>query len=472
MSCYKLNVFHFHATEDIAWRFAIKQFPQLTAPEHTLRNKGMYYTEADIKELIAYCKERHIQFVPEIDMPGHSAAFKRAMKTDMQSDSGIQYIKAILKEICSTYDVEYIHIGADEVKITNKNFIPEVSALIDSLGKKIIGWQPGGNFTDNTIRQLWLDDNSHLNSGKNIRYIDSRHLYLNHMDPLEAVVTIFNRSICAKQTGDSLALGATLCMWHDRAVSRGEDMLAMNPVYPGILSFSERIWRGGGQKNWISNIDDGDKAGFILFEGRLMDHQQLYFKDKAFPYSRQSNIFWNLYGPYLNQGELSKIFEPENAGWVALSSAAKTVTGGTIVLKHWWAPLIKGALDDPKENTTWYASSNYWSEVDTVKNFWIGFYNISRSQATDSPPIGKWDQKESQVWVNGDLIKPPVWKRGGQKGNSEIPLTDEGYEFREPSQIHLKKGANTILIKLPVGSFKGKDWQNPVKWVFTFVPAR
>ena len=93
MAKYKLNVFHFHATEDIAWRIAIKQYPQLTAPEHMLRNKGMYYTEAEIKELIAYCKARNILFVPEIDMPGHSAAFKRAMKVDMQSDSGIVYIK-------------------------------------------------------------------------------------------------------------------------------------------------------------------------------------------------------------------------------------------------------------------------------------------------------------------------------------------------------------------------------------------
>lgn len=136
MAKYKLNVFHFHATEDIAWRIAIKQYPQLTAPEHMLRNKGMYYTEAEIKELIAYCKARNILFVPEIDMPGHSAAFKRAMKVDMQSDSGIVYIKNILKEFCTTYDVPYIHIGADEVKITNPNFIPEVTKYIQSFGKK------------------------------------------------------------------------------------------------------------------------------------------------------------------------------------------------------------------------------------------------------------------------------------------------------------------------------------------------
>ena len=159
----------------------------------------MYYSEAEIKELINYCKDRNITFVPEIDMPGHSAAFKRAMKTDMQSDSGLAIVKNILKEFCTTYDVPYIHIGADEVKITNKNFVPEVTAFIESMGKKVIGWQPGGNFSNSTIRQLWMDDNAHHTSNNQIQFIDSRHLYLNHMDPLEAVTTIFNRKIADKE---------------------------------------------------------------------------------------------------------------------------------------------------------------------------------------------------------------------------------------------------------------------------------
>jgi hexosaminidase len=470
MARYKLNIFHFHATEDIAWRIAIKQYPQLTAPENMLRNKGQYYSESEIKELIAYCKEKHITFVPEIDMPGHSAAFKRAMKTDMQSDSGITYVKNILKEFCTTYDVPNIHIGADEVKITNKNFVPEVTAYIESLGKKVIGWQPGGNFNDNTIRQLWMDDNSHLNSSKNIQYIDSRHLYLNHMDPLESVVTIFNRKICEKEKGDAAAIGATLCMWHDRAIGKEEDILLMNPVYPGILAFAERTWQGGGQSGWIANIDDGDAKGFANFENRLLENKKLYFKSVAFPYIKQANISWNLYGPYFNGGDLSKVFEVESSLWQQnKKQPVKQITGGTVVLKHWWAPLIKGAIDKPEENTTWYATTTIWSDEEVKKDFWIGFNNISRSPATDSPPIDGWDNKGSAVWVNGKLISSPVWIRPGQKGDAEIPLIDEGYEYRTPAKIQLQKGFNTVLLKLPIGSFKGKDWQNPVKWMFTFV---
>ena len=151
MSRYKFNIFHFHFTEDIAWRLAIRQYPQLTAPQNMLRDKGQCYTEAEMKELIAYCKEKYITLVPEIDMPGHSAAFRRAMGFDMQSDSGLIAVKNIIKEFIETYNLPYLHIGADEVKIQNKNFIPEVTAYIQSFGKKIIGWQPGGNFSDNII---------------------------------------------------------------------------------------------------------------------------------------------------------------------------------------------------------------------------------------------------------------------------------------------------------------------------------
>ncbi|MGH2644303.1 MAG: family 20 glycosylhydrolase, partial [Chitinophagaceae bacterium] len=69
MSHYKLNVFHLHLTENIAWRLQIKRYPQLTATNNMLRNKGQYYTIDEMHDLIKYCKDRFITFVPEIDMP-------------------------------------------------------------------------------------------------------------------------------------------------------------------------------------------------------------------------------------------------------------------------------------------------------------------------------------------------------------------------------------------------------------------
>lgn len=472
MAKYKLNVFHFHPTEDIAWRFYIKRYPQLTAAETMTRNKGQFYSEQDIKELIAYCEARHITFVPEIDMPGHSKAFTRAMKTDMQTDSGIAIVKNILTEIAKTYKVDYIHIGADEVKITNQRFIPEVTAHIQALGKKVVGWEPGGNFTANTIRQLWMDDATRIVADSSVQYIDSRHLYINHMDPLESVVTIFNRRISDLDKGSHRALGATLCTWNDRAVTHEEDIERMNPVYPSIITFAERIWRGGGHSGWKATIGTANSERakeFSEFEQRLLDQQKQLSADFPFPYRKQSAMTWKLYGPFENQGNLDASFAPETNQLDQLSSM-KEVIGGTIVWRHWWAPLIEGVLDAPKENTTWYASTSIWSDEDKEQPVWIGFNNISRSMATDSPPVGSWDTRQSKVWVNGVLVDAPNWGRGGQKGDSEIPLVDESYEYRAPAKVKLKKGWNTVLVKSPIGKFAGKDWQNPQKWIFTFVP--
>lgn len=473
MAAYKLNIFHFHATEDIAWRLESKLYPQLTAPETMIRNKGDFYSVAQMKDLIAYCKERHITLVPEIDMPGHSDAFKRAMKTEMQSDTGLNIVKNLIREFIKTYNLPYLHIGADEVKITNVNFLPEVTKLIEQLGKKVIGWEPGGNFSESTIRQLWMEGATKVSKNKNIQYVDSRHLYLNHMDPLESVVTIFNRKIANLDKGNSNALGGVICNWPDRNVARQEDALTQNPVYPSILTFAERSWRGGGIPGWMAKIGQPgapETLAFSEFESRLMEHKQRYFTTMPFPYATQSDVTWKLFGPFPNAGDLTASFDPESINIIKDSlPVAMEVVGGTIVLRHWWTPQVTGVLDKPQENTTWYAYRKIWSDEEGSKDFWIGFNNMSRSYASNSPEKGSWDNRKSSVRVNGMLIDPPVWKQAGLSGNMEIPLIDEGYEFRAPTKIALKQGWNEVLIKLPIASFKGLDWKNPQKWMFTFV---
>ncbi len=496
LSRYKYNIFHFHPTEDIAWRMEIDSFPQLTKAETMLRNKGMYYSKAQVQELIDYCNERHILFLPEIDMPGHSAAFVRATGYDMQSDSGLIIVKAILRKFFEQFDLPMIHIGADEVKITNQNFLPEVSALLEEMGKTIVGWEPGGNFTDGTIRQFWMDDLSHYgDKGPVFDWIDSRHLYVNHMDVLEAPVSLFYRKIANTARGDSHRLGGTLCVWHDRNVAVPADITRMNPVYSGMVAFGERVWRGGGVDGWKGNIDVSlnDSLNYGAFESRMLEHKTLYFKGRDFPYNRQAFMQWKLAGPFGNNGRVATAFAPEQPGFIwdpapAAPQPARqrrgqrvatpapqqqflTVNGGTVILRHWWDPLIKGAIPGAKDSTTWYARGRIWSHEDKLQPVWIGFYDFSRSQAGDTPPAGAWDHKGSQVWVNGNLVPPPQWQRAGQKGGLEIPLTDEGYAYRNPTMVPVKQGWNEVLIKLPVASFKGPNWHNPVKWMFTFLPV-
>jgi hypothetical protein len=424
-----------------------------------------------MKDLIQYCKDRYITLIPEIDMPGHSAAFKRAMGVDMQSEEGVTICKNILTELCNELDVPYIHIGGDEVKITNKDFLPQMIAHVKSLGKKVMAWDPGGNVPEGTILQMW---NGNAKPKPGYPGIDSRHLYLNHFDPFDGVVTTFNHKIDDLNAGDENRLGAILCNWPDRRVSKEEHLITMNAVYPVMLTFAERCWQGGGYKNYLSDfgLPSTDRYNaFTEFEKRVLDHKQQSFANKPFPYFKQSDIEWKLIGPFDNKGKTATSFKPETKSFLDTVQLKNypSVFGATIWLCHFWHPMISSHLQDPKENTTWYATRKIWADEEGEKDCWIGFNNFSRSTATDEPPVGEWDTKNSAVWINGKLIEPPHWKHGGQKGDSEIPLTDEGYEYRAATKINLQKGWNTILIKAPVAGFKGRDWQNPVKWMFTFI---
>lgn len=472
---HKMNVFHFHPTEDIAWRIQIDRYPELTQAEFMTRDKGLYYTIDQMKELIAYAKKRHIEFVLEIDMPGHSEAFKKAMGVDMQTEKGVRIVKNILKEVAQTYpDLKKIHIGADEVEITNENFVPEMVDLLDSLGLQSIGWSPGGNYDERTIEQLWMSIGPEQpEDGKIIRYIDSRDLYTNHMDPLNGVVSIFNRKIGDVAQGNESILGGEIAIWNDNRMRTEEDFLQMNFAYPAILAFAERSWQGGGHDGFLTDL--GKKGSqrykdFVDFEKRLIDQKKRYFKERSFPYQSQAHAEWKLFGAFDNKGDLNASFWPEkDLEKVKNTTADLNLFGGTVWLRHFFTPLVSGFLEEPKENTTWYAYREIYSSEDKEAAFWIGFDNPSRSYVVSTPKEGKWDNRESKVWVNGEEIAPPKWTYRGREGTTEDPMVDEGYEYRSPTKIQLKKGWNRVLIKAPVGSFAKRSWQHPVKWMFTFI---
>ena len=149
LALYKMNVFHWHLTDDQGWRIEIKKFPKLTSigafrkesmvghyNEQRFDSKpyGGFYTQEDIKEIVAYAKEKHITVVPEIEMPGHATAalaaypefsctggpFEVGTKWGVLDDvfcpneNTLNFLKAILDEIIPLFPSEYIHIGGDE----------------------------------------------------------------------------------------------------------------------------------------------------------------------------------------------------------------------------------------------------------------------------------------------------------------------------------------------------------------------
>lgn len=245
LSRYKINVFHWHLTENQAWRLECKKYPQLNAPENMERENGKFYTLEEARQLVEFCKQHQVLLIPEIDMPGHSAAFERTFKTDMQSEKGTQILKDIIDEVCATFDVPYLHIGTDEVQFTNPDFVPMMVKYIRDKGKKVISYNPGWNYKPGEIdmTQLWSYRGK---AQKGIPAIDCRYHYANHFDTYADLVAMFNSRIYNQPEGSDDLAGCIVAFWNDRYIDNTPQLLAENNFYPYMLTLAERAWRGGG----------------------------------------------------------------------------------------------------------------------------------------------------------------------------------------------------------------------------------
>ena len=218
MSQYKFNYFHWHLTEDQGWRIEIKEYPKLTEigskRAETVKDKNLqpyigdgvphegFYTQDQIREVVAYAKARYITVVPEIEMPGHSSAAlaaypelgcKQDYNYKVQTTWGIfkevycptektfQFLEDVLSEVIDLFpDSPYVHIGGDEVLkdfwkdspevkelMARENlkdehevqsyFIRRMEKFINSKGKKIIGWDEilEGGLAPNATVMSW-----------------------------------------------------------------------------------------------------------------------------------------------------------------------------------------------------------------------------------------------------------------------------------------------------------------------------
>ena len=99
--------------------------------------------------------------------------------------------------------------------------------------------------------------------------------------------------------------------------------------------------------------------------------------------------------------------------------------GAGIYLRHVWGTLIPGFYKEPKENHTAYAYTYVYSPKEQNVGLWAEFQNYGRSEA-DLPPLpGKWDYKESRIWINEQEILPPVWTATHRTKSNEIALGNE-----------------------------------------------
>lgn len=476
LSRYKINVFHWHLTENQAWRLESKRYPELNAPENMEREKGKFYTLEEARQLVEFCKQHQVLLIPEIDMPGHSAAFVRTFKTDMQSEKGTQILKDIIDEVCVTFDVPYLHIGTDEVQFTNPDFVPMMVKYIRDKGKKVISYNPGWNYKPGEIdmTQLWSYRGK---AQKGIPAIDCRYHYANHFDTYADLVAMFNSRIYNQPEGSDDLAGCIVAFWNDRYIDNTPQLLAENNFYPYMLTLAERAWRGGGNcyfdgKGTLLWEDEPELlAAFKEFEDRLLWQKNTWLKEVPFPYVRQTQSEWQITDAFPNGGDLNKVFPPEEKEDSVYQYEGKTyktrkIIGNGIYLRHVWGTLVPGFYANPQENHTAYATRWIYSPKERTTKLALEFQNYSRSESDLAPRQGTWDYKCSRAWLNGREIMPPVWKNTNTERSNEITLKNENYMSRPAIDITLKKGWNKLMLKLPVGKFSSRETRL-VKWMFT-----
>lgn len=476
LSRYKINVFHWHLTENQAWRLESRKYPQLNAPENMEREKGKFYTLEEARQLVEFCKQHQVLLIPEIDMPGHSAAFVRTFKTDMQSEKGTQILKDIIDEVCATFDVPYLHIGTDEVQFTNPDFVPMMVKYIRDKGKKVISYNPGWNYKPGEIdmTQLWSYRGK---AQKGIPAIDCRFHYANHFDTYADLVAMFNSRIYNQTEGSDDLAGCIVAFWNDRFIDNTSQLLAENNFYPYMLTLAERAWRGGGNcyfdgKGTLLWEDEPEQlAAFKEFEDRLLWQKKTWLKEVPFPYVCQTQGEWQITDAFPNGGDLNKVFPPEQQEDSVYQYEGKTyktrkIIGNGIYLRHVWGTLVPGFYANPQENHTAYATRWIYSPKERKAKLALEFQNYSRSESDLAPHQGTWDYKCSRAWLNGQEIMPPVWENTNTERSNEITLKNENYMSRPAIDITLKKGWNKLMLKLPVGKFSSKETRL-VKWMFT-----
>lgn len=245
MAFHKLNVFHWHLTEDQGWRLEIKKYPKLTevgafresTPPYGNRNSddnkryGGFYTQEQVKELVAYASARHITIVPEIELPGHAAAaiaaYPQLGNTDIPNynprvmtrwgvhpyvfapkEETFAFLQDVLTEVCELFPSRYIHIGGDEAPKDQWNqskfaqevmrreglkdahelqsyFIRRIEKFLASQNRSLVGWdeiQEGG-LPKSATMMVWRDLNwarHALDQGNKVVMAPNAFAYFDH----------------------------------------------------------------------------------------------------------------------------------------------------------------------------------------------------------------------------------------------------------------------------------------------------
>jgi len=443
MSLYKINYFHWHLTDNPAWRIECKAYPQLNDAQYQRpgRDCGKFYTYDEIRELIAYAKERGITVMPEIDMPGHSAYFRNAFGFSMDSEEGMKVLEECIAEFCEeipTSMCPYLHIGSDEVYIADpKGFMKFTESLCKKHDRIAMAWDPGLPSDSTTVRQIWntAAGSNAAQTKKGGKYVDSFMGYLNYYDPIYFTNKVFLHKACAQDVPDTTnALGGILCLWNDVRVDDKTRIALHNGMINGMMVYAERFWNGG----------EGSWEELAEFEDKMSYHKDNIVNNHDVRWHPNATTSWKI-----KIDGNDTLYARGGAVDVNDLCTENSITVGDTV-------------------SAW-AFTDIYSESDTAIKVWVGFEAAARSNRISGGigPQGKWEN-QGRLFVNDKEYFPSQeWNEPEKyafhfntwhKPEEEIPYTDEQfYWMREPVTINLKKGNNEVKLFIPK-TFKGQRW--------------
>jgi hexosaminidase len=309
MAAHKLNVFHFHLTDDQGWRIEIKRYPKLTetaswrarskfghraSPLWEEKPHGGYYTQDDIREIVAYAAERHITVVPEIDVPGHSqaaiAAYPELGNTDVvdttaltvwdnwgisanvlaPTDTTLRFYEGVFEEVLELFPGQFIHVGGDECRkeqwtesVTAKNRIADLSladedelqswfighfdAWLAARGRRLIGWDEilEGGLAKGAAVSSWRGYGGGIaaaRAGHDVVMCPEQYVYLDHRQ--------------APGEDEPVPIGFVRTL---------EDVYRFEPVPDGLTEAEARHVLGTQANVWTEVLEDAARVDYQAF---------------------------------------------------------------------------------------------------------------------------------------------------------------------------------------------------------------
>ncbi len=329
LAMYKMNKFHWHLTDDQGWRIEIKKYPKLTEigayRQETVMGKnferfdrpyvgdgkphGGFYSQEEVREVVAYARARYIDVIPEIEMPGHATAALAAYPEfactdgpfDVPTTWGIfedvfcpkeetfQFLEDVLTEVIALFPSQYIHIGGDEVpkvrwqesevaqEVISREgladedelqsyFIKRIESFLQAQGRRLIGWDEileGGLAPDATVMS-WRGMEGGIEAAKeghDVIMTPTSHCYFDYyqadpeqeplairgLTPLEKVYSFEPVPEMLSAEDAEHILGAQGNVWTEYMATTD---YVEYMVFPRMLALSEVVWSPPDLRNW------------------------------------------------------------------------------------------------------------------------------------------------------------------------------------------------------------------------------